>query len=60
MEKIILPISSQGQITIPKKWRQYFLKSDKVRATLQEDGTLLLQSHTQDWVEESHGLLAKK
>lgn len=60
MESIILPISPQGQITIPKKWRDILLNkrgANKIQLTHNNDNTFTIAQapEIEDWLESLQG-----
>lgn len=60
MDTVILPISPQGQITIPKKWRESLLRKkgqNKVQLTKQSDDTYQLtpEPDLDEWLDSLQG-----
>ncbi len=60
MESVILPISSQGQITIPKQWREALMRkkgSNKVQLTRGADDTISLSQAPEldEWLNSLQG-----
>jgi AbrB family looped-hinge helix DNA binding protein len=57
MDTVILPISPQGQITIPKKWRDDLLSKKKVQITKNPDNTYTLEPEPDysEWLDSLQG-----
>lgn len=60
MESIILPISPQGQITIPKKWRDILIQKrgvNKIQLTHNNDNTFSISQapEAEEWLESLRG-----
>ena len=60
MDSVILPISPQGQITIPKQWREALMRkkgSNKVQLTRTSECTFTLnpEPNLDEWLDSLRG-----